>query len=267
MPTPKRQYSSVRGTLSRRADTTLSLVALSVAFLAWFLVTYEYAPDKRLVLGLFLPSPMDIVRGTQDLFRMGEMPGAIWVSLWRIAQAMFYTILVGVPIGVLMGSIPVIDALLRKFIDGFKSVPPTAFIGLIILWFGIEERSKTVFLFLGAIFYMILMTKNAIQNVPESYVTVATDIGASRLELIRGVLIPGALPQIWDAIIVCNGLMWTYIILAEWVNANSGLGHTISIASRLNRSDEVFAGVIAIAIISASTDWALRAIRKRFLNW
>jgi NitT/TauT family transport system permease protein len=248
-------------------DTTLGLTAISVALVAWFFVTYEYAPDKRLVTGLFLPSPLDIVHGVQDLIRMGELPGAIWVSVWRIAHAMFYTILVGVPIGILMGSIPIIDALLRKFVDGFKSVPPTAFIGLIILWFGIEERSKVVFLFLGAIFYMILMTKNAIRNVPDEYVTVATDIGADRLRLIGRVLLPGALPQIWDAIIVCNGLMWTYIILAEWVNAQSGLGHMISIASRLNRSDEVFAGVIVIAVISAFTDWLLRAIRRRFLDW
>jgi ABC-type nitrate/sulfonate/bicarbonate transport system permease component len=81
------------------------------------------------------------------------------------------------------------------------------------------------------------------------------------------VLLPGALPQIWDAIIVCNGLMWTYIVLAEWVNADSGLGHMISIASRLNRSDEVFAGVIVIAVISAATDWLLRTVRGRLLNW
>lgn len=267
MPNLTQPAFTVRGSLSRRMDTALGLTAIAIALVAWFLVTYEYAPDKRLVQGLFLPSPQDIFHGTQDLIRVGELPGAIWVSVWRIAHAMLYTIVVGVPIGILMGSIPVVDALLRKFVDGLKSVPPTAFIGLIILWFGIEERSKVVFLFLGAIFYMILMTKNAIQNVPEEYVTVATDIGAKRLQLIGRVLLPGALPQIWDAIIVCNGLMWTYIILAEWVNAESGLGHMISIASRLNRSDEVFAGVIVIAVISAFTDWLLRAVRRRFLNW
>jgi NitT/TauT family transport system permease protein len=258
---------SVRGKLTPKQDAVIGLTAIAVVFVAWLLVTREYAPDKRLVEGLFLPSPGDIVGGMRDLFKNGELPASIWVSLWRIAQAMFYTVVVGVPIGILMGSIPFVDAMLRKFLDGFKSVPPTAFIGLIILWFGIEEKSKVVFLFLGAIFYMTLMVKNAVRNVPQEYVTVATDIGASSWQLVSRVLLPGALPQIWDAIIVCNGLMWTYIVLAEWVNADSGLGHMISIASRLNRSDEVFAGVIVIAVISAATDWLLRTVRGRLLNW
>src|SRR5579862_4208692 len=104
MSTFTQQAFTVRGSLSRRMDTTLGLIAIAIALVAWFLVTYEYAPDKRLVTGLFLPSPLDIVHGLQDLTRIGELPGAIWVSLWRIAQAMFYTIVVGVPIGILMGS-------------------------------------------------------------------------------------------------------------------------------------------------------------------
>ena len=85
--------------------------------------------------------------------------------------------------------------------------------------------------------------------------------------MISRVLLPGALPQIWDAIIVCNGLMWTYIILAEYTNATSGLGHLITIASRLSRSDQVYAIIIVIALISASTDWLLRTVRKQYFDW
>ncbi|HLJ55782.1 MAG TPA: ABC transporter permease [Chthonomonadaceae bacterium] len=267
MANPLSGLFTVRGRISRRTDTIVGLSALLIVLIAWLALTSEFSPGHRLVTGIFLPSPLEIVRGTQDLVKLGYLPAAIWVSLWRIVQAMFFTVLVGVPIGIAMGSVPVVDSAFRRFVDGFKSVPPTAFIGLIILWFGIEDRAKVVFLFLGAIFYMIVMTRSAVLNVPEEYTYVATDIGATGLQLIWRVLVPGALPQIWDAIIVCNGLMWTYIVLAEWVNADSGLGFIINIASRQSHSDQVFAGIIVIALVSALTDQALRAVRARFLNW
>jgi NitT/TauT family transport system permease protein len=240
----------------------LGLLSLGIAVGIWCIVTYG-----GFIKPLFLPKPSDIYFGLQELIKNGMLPGSIWVSLWRITQAMFVTIAIGVPVGILMGSFPVIDALLRKFLDGGKSVPPTALIALVILWFGIEERAKVVFLVLGAIFYMVLMTRTAIRNVREEYVMVATDIGASPWQMIGWVLLPGALPQIWDGIIVCNGIMWTYVILAEFINAQSGLGYMINIAQRLNRSGEVFAGIIIIAVISALTDWLLRSVRTRFFNW
>lgn len=262
-----REAFRVRGKMPRSLDTLIGLIAILIAFAVWFILTHGPSPDKRLVRGAFLPSPMDIASGAQELAKNGYLLNNIFISISRIFQGMLITTAIGVPIGILMGSIPVVDSLLRKFIDGGKSVPPTAFLGLIILWVGIEEKSKIVFLFLGAIFYMILMTKNAIQNVREDFITIATDIGANRWQVIQKVLLPGAIPQIWDAIIVCNGLMWTYIVLAEWVNAQSGLGYMISIASRLSRSDQVYAGVIIIALVSASTDWLLRSIKKRFFDW
>ncbi|HLK58653.1 MAG TPA: ABC transporter permease [Chthonomonadaceae bacterium] len=260
------QAFTVRGKIEPRLDAMLGLGAIALVLIVWVCITLG-PPDHRMIPPVFLPAPRDILDGVQDLVKAGQLPGSIWISVWRIVQGLFFTILVGVPLGILMGSYPFLDSALRKFLDGGKSVPPTAFVGLIILWFGIEERSKVVFLFLGAIFYMTLMTKNAIQNVRDDYVNVAVDLGASNWQIIQGVLLPGALPQIWDAIIVCNGLMWTYIVLAEWVNAQSGLGYMISIASRLSRSDEVYAGIILIALISALTDWMLRAVRKRFFNW
>jgi ABC-type nitrate/sulfonate/bicarbonate transport system permease component len=83
-------------------------------------------------------------------------------------------------------------------------------------------------------------------------------------------LLPGALPQIWDAIAVCNGIMWTYIVLAEYINSNQenlGLGYLLSVSSRTNESGQVFATLIVIALISTFADWVLQSIRKQFLDW
>ena len=124
---------------------------------------------------------------------------------------------------------------MRKIINGAKSVPTTGILGLVVLWFGLDEQGKIVFLFIGSIFYMIILVKNAVANVNEDYVRVAVDIGANRWQIIWRVILPGALPQIWEAIAVCNGIMWTYIVLAEYLNANEenlGLGYLLFMGGR-----------------------------------
>lgn len=262
-----REALRIRGKMPRSLDLMLGMLSLGIALLIWIYVTSGPSPDKRIVRPSFLPSPKDIVLGAMLLIKQGTLLKHILVSLGRIWTAMLITTAVGIPIGILMGGVPFIDSLLRKFLDGGKSVPPTAFIGLIILWAGIDEPAKILFLFLGAIFYMILMTKNAILNVREEYITVARDIGATTPQIIMKVLLPGALPQIWDAIIVCTGLMWTYIILVEFQAANSGLGYLIAISGRLSQSALVYVGIIVIALVSVTTDWLLRLIRSRFFNW
>ena len=108
-----------------------------------------------------------------------------------------------------------------------------------------------------------------IGSVREDYLRVALDVGANRWQMIWLVLLPGALPQIWDAIAVSNGIMWTYIVLAEFINSSPdqiGLGYLLQLGSRTQESGKVFAALIIIAVISSLTDYALQSFRKRFLN-
>jgi ABC-type nitrate/sulfonate/bicarbonate transport system permease component len=255
----------VRGHLSHRSDLLIGLAGIATLLLLWSVVTYG-----GWVKPLFLPTPGMIWEGLVDFQRRGWLLPAIGRSFARVSYALGLVILVGVPIGVLMGAFPAIDAFLRKIINGAKSVPTTGIAGLIVLWFSIEERAKIVYLFLGAIFYMIILVKNAIQSVREEYLRVALDIGARPPQMVGRVLFPGALPQIWDALAVCNGIMWTYIVLAEFINSNEqqlGLGYLLFIGSRTQDSGKVFAMLILIGAISSLTDWILQAVRRRFLNW
>jgi NitT/TauT family transport system permease protein len=256
---------AVRGRLSPRADLGLGLAGLGILLAAWCIASYG-----GYVSPLFLPSPSGIWEGLVDFNHRGWLFPAIWRSTWRVAQGLILVILIGIPLGVLMGAFAPVDALLRKMVNGAKSVPTTGLIGLIVLWFSIGERAKIAYLFLGAIFYMIILVKNSVHSVPEDYVRVALDIGANRWQTIWRVLLPGALPQIWDAIAVCSGIMWTYIVLAEYINASEdqlGLGYLLSIGSRTQDPGKVFGALILIAVISSVTDWLLLAFRRRFLNW
>ena len=256
---------SIRGKLSPRADFLFGLAGIATVVLLWCVLTYG-----GYIRPLFLPSPTDIWEGIAAFYERNWLLPAIWRSFWRVTQSLLLVIAVGAPIGLLMGAFAPADAFLRKAVNGGKSVPTTGLVGLIVLWFSIEERAKIIFLFLGAIFYMIILVKNAVLNVNEEYLRVARDIGATRWQQISRVLLPAALPQIWDAIAVCNGIMWTYIVLAEFINSNEaqlGLGYLLWIGSRTQESGKVFGTLIIIALISSLTDWFFQTVRKRYLNW
>jgi NitT/TauT family transport system permease protein len=262
---------AIRGHLSPRADLLYGLAGLGLLLVVWCVLTYSNPP---LVKPLFLPSPTGIWEGLRDFqTNPGHEPWllpAIWRSFWRVTRALFFVVVIGVPLGILMGAFAPADAFLRKIVNGGKSVPISGILGLIVLWIGLNERGIITFLFLGSICYMVILVKSAVLGVNEDYLRVAQDIGTSPLQTIWRVLLPGALPQIWDAIAVCNGIMWTYIVLAEFVNQNErelGLGYLLYIGSRLNESGKVFGTLMIIALLSTLTDWILQTMRKRFLNW
>jgi NitT/TauT family transport system permease protein len=251
--------------LADRSDPVIGFCGIALVVLIWCGLTYG-----GVVPPLFLPTPGDVWRGLADLNNRHWLIPAILRSFLRVSESLSLIVLIGVPIGVLMGAFAPVDAFLRKIVNGAKSVPTTAIVGLIVLWFSVEERAKIVFLFIGGIFYMIILVKNAVLKVPEQYIRVALDLGANRRQIIRRVLLPGAMPQIWDAIAVCNGIMWTYIVLAEFINSSEdrlGLGYLLFIGSRTQNSGQVFATLAVIAVLSSFTDYLLQSIRQRFLDW
>jgi len=255
----------VRGQITPRKDLTLGLAGLTLAVILWCVLTYG-----GFVKPLFLPSPTGVWEGISSFAHKGWLDRALIASTFRVLKSLFLVVLVGVPIGILMGSFPTVDAFLRKIVNAGKAVPPPALIGLIVLWFSIEEKAKVIFLFLGAIFYLIILVKNAIAGVREEYVRVVTDMGASSLQVITKVLIPGAMPQIWESITVCSGIMWTYIVLAEFINSSQdqiGLGYLLQIGSRTQESGMVYGALILIVLVSVFFDFIMNQIKKRFFAW
>jgi NitT/TauT family transport system permease protein len=126
---------------------------------------------------------------------------------------------------------------------------------------------KITFLFIGIVFYFIPLVANAVQGVPTEFLDVAKMLGAKKIDVIRRVYIPHALPQIFDGLIVINGIGWTYVILAEIINSRGGLGYLVSIAGRLQRTDEVFAGLLLIMFIAIASDRLLHYMRRRYFFW
>lgn len=185
----------------------------------------------------------------------------------RILAATVLAIGVGFPVGILMGASPKINAFLGPVIDPFRSAPIVATMPIMMVWFGVDESMKVAFLWLGAVVYLIPMVRDAIRAVPLEYIISAQDEGATSWEVLRYTLIPLAMPRIADAVIVSISIMWTYITVAEYTNANNGLGTIIQDGRRAGNMDLVFAGVILVLIVALVTDVFLRWARGKMYPW
>ena len=194
------------------------------------------------------------------------LTATLW-SVGRILAAFVLTLAVGIPIGVMMGASPKINAVLSPLIDPFRSAPVVALLPIMVMWFGIGESMKVVFLFIGAVVYLIPMVRDAMQAVPQSHWISARDLGATPWEAVRKAVLPMAMPRIADGVIVATSVMWTYITVAEYVNAREGLGQLIQNARRFSAMDQVFAGIIVIIALALITYQLMQFIKRRLYPW
>jgi len=252
-------------TLEPAQQRLLGLGSVLVVLLAWTALSASGWLSKNQ-----LPSPWAVA---QALAYLGWYEGhsqlasaTLW-SVGRVATASALVIVIGIPLGVLMGSSPRINAVFSPLIDPFRSAPVAALLPIMVMWFGIGEFMKIAFLFVGSIVYLTPLVRDAIRAVPEGYLVSAQDIGATSWECIRKVLVPLAMPRIMDAIIVGVSVSWTYITVAEYVNAQEGLGQLIANARRLSATDQVFAGITVIMAVALLTYQSLMALKRALYKW
>jgi len=243
--------------------------ALGISSVAAVVILWALAAGLGWVPPAKLPTPWEVADGFVRLAwdaERGEsllLTATIW-SASRVLVAGVVVVIIGVPIGVAMGASPKLDAALSPMVDPFRSAPIVAVLPLLVIWLGIGELMKVTFLFLGAVVYLIPMVRDAVRAVPRTYYVSARDLGATEFEAVRHAVIPIAMPRIADAIIVSVSVMWTYITVAEYVNAKKGLGQLIQNAKRFSAMDHVIVG-IAIIIALALITFQLMRIMKRFL--
>lgn len=188
-------------------------------------------------------------------------------SVGRVLLAGVLVVLIGVPFGVLMGSSARVNAAFSPLVDPFRSAPIVAISPILVMWLGIGETMKIVFLMMGAIVYLVPMVRDAIQAVPQTYWISARDLGASPSEAIWHSVLPMAMPRIADAVIVSVSIMWTYITVAEYINPEAGLGQLIQNARRFSAMDQVFAGIFVIITLALLTYQGMTWIKRWMYPW
>jgi NitT/TauT family transport system permease protein len=258
---PNRLFA-LREPLPRSTSVMLGFVMPVLVLGAWCLTTYGgFAPPD------FLPSPTEVIRGTLQLFIEHDLGLAIWISTKRILIAFFLAAAVALPLGVLMGSFEPVNRLFEPIVAPLRYMPISAFIPLLILWFGIYESQKVAFLFLGVFVYLLPVVVTAIRAVPEELVQTSLTLGASRLQVVRTILVPASLPEIFDSFRVMNAISWTYVILAEAVNPEHGLGYMVELARTHQKASWSFAGLLVIGGIGLLTDTLIRAVSSALFRW
>jgi NitT/TauT family transport system permease protein len=252
----------LRTPLPQGTSFALGLVSPIVLFGAWCGLSYGgFAPPD------FLPSPTEVLRGILQLFIEHDLWSAILISSRRIGIAFLLASAVALPLGVLMGSFEAVNRLFEPVVAPLRYMPISAFIPLLILWFGIYEKQKIAFLFLGVFVYLLPVVVTAIRSVPEELVQTALTLGASKFQVIRTVLVPAALPEICDSFRVMNAISWTYVILAEAVNPEHGLGYMVELARTHHKASWSFAGLFVIGGIGLITDSAIRLFWNVAFRW
>jgi NitT/TauT family transport system permease protein len=241
------------------------LFALPVLlFVVWCALTLG---GKPVVDKLFLPSPVAVLQATLRMIFDGTLSSHIGASVFRITVSFLAAAAVAVPLGVLMGAFEPVNRLLEPVMAPLRYLPISAFIPLLILWLGIGEEQKIAFLFLGVFVYLLPVVVTAVRAVPEELVQTSLTLGASKLQVITTVLVPHALPEIFDSFRVMNAISWTYVILAEIVNARSGLGYMIQLAGSHLKTDEIFSGILVIGVIGLVTDAGIRFFNGLVFRW
>ncbi|WP_423747842.1 ABC transporter permease [Halopseudomonas nanhaiensis] len=245
-----------------RSAAILATIGLCSPFIAWWLYTALGLADP-----LFMPSPEAVAQRVWRWWTDEGLLADIGISVYRVMAGFLLSALFALPLGLYLGTYRTVQATLEPLIDFIRYMPAVAFIPLVMLWVGIDEGSKILIIFIGTFFQMTLMAAEDVRRVPMAQIEAAQTMGASRGEIIRLVILPSARPALLDTLRITCGWAWTYLVVAELVASNSGLGYAILRAQRYMHTDKIFAGILLIGLIGLLTDQAFRWIGRRAFHW
>ncbi|HSL23190.1 MAG TPA: ABC transporter permease [Vicinamibacterales bacterium] len=242
----------------RRAVRRLAgLGGLLVVLLLWWLATSGAGSEERLISPVILPSPAEVLRSAPSLWTERALLASIAATLKRVLIGFGLAALVGVPLGVVAGSWRVVEAAGAPLALFGRNLPVAALIPLTILWFGIDETQKVMFIFIACVPFVYSDVAAAIAGVPDRYVETAQTLGASSPQIVRKVLLALALPDIYNSLRHLFGLAFGYIMLAELINAQHGLGYLLMTSQRRGMSEHIILILLIIGLLAYGIDRVL----------
>ncbi|MCA1647863.1 MAG: ABC transporter permease [Chloroflexi bacterium] len=232
-----------------------------------FVAVWQFAAFRRVVPELFLPGPLDIA----NAFGAYVAKGSIWPDMWISGQELMYgfllSIVVGLPLGILMGWYRRLNMALDPFITFFYSIPRVALTPLLIIWFGIGINSKIAVVFLGAVFAIVINSSAGVKNLDPALIKAARSFGAGDAQLFRTVVLPGSVPFILTGLRLGLGHALTGVVVGELVAAQAGVGLMMATAGATFQTSKVFVGLVIVASTGVMMTYVLSRIEQRFQSW
>lgn len=209
------------------------------------------------------PKPIEVLRGIVELLQKGLLLKYVVASLFRVTGGFTLAVLIGVPLGLVLGWYARAFQALNPMIQIFRPISPIAWIPVAILWFGVSDAAPIFLIFLASVFPITVSAIAAVQNMQPVYLRAARNFGLSRAQLFRRVVFPSCLPQVLTGIRIALGVAWLVVVAAEMIAVNSGLGYLIIDARNAGkRYDLVVAGMVMIGLIGLVLDLLVRQLEK-----
>ena len=248
--------------IPKRIEVSVGLAVALIILGGWCLLTYG-----GLVSPNFLPAPHEVVAALIKTTLNGSLPKNILASVEVIYAGFFLSSILAIPIGIFMGSFRIVAAAIEPVVNFVRYLPVTSMIPLLILWIGIGIEEKIAVIFIGTFFQQIVLIADVSAQVPRDLLNVAYTLGARRRQVVSRVLVPATLPGVMDTLRVTMGWAWTYLVVAELVAADSGLGYMSLQAMRGLHPDIIFLAIFVIGFLGLATDEVFKWIRARALPW
>ncbi|SIQ37110.1 ABC transporter permease subunit [Pseudacidovorax sp. RU35E] len=247
--------------------TAISIATVAVLFLLWWAAAaLAWLPP------LVLPSPASVwdafVAAVKGQGQGGKplLEHFLW-SLSRVFGAFALACVTAVPVGILMGVSRTLRGIFDPIIEFYRPLPPLAYLPLVIIWFGIEETSKVVLIYLACFAPLAVAARAGVRSVGSEQIDAILSLGANRWQVIRHVVLPAALPDILTGMRIAIGFGWTTLVAAEMVAATAGLGQLVLNASNFLRTDVVVMGILVIGVVALLFDLLMRRIEGWAVPW
>ena len=251
----------IRRETAPRIRLTLAVGAWAVLIAIWVgLTALDVLPPFS------LPDPAGVVAALGRLWTEYDLLGNVFMSWWRIAQAFLWSAAVAIPLGLLMAAFRWLHDFINPVAAPMRAMPITAFLPAFIALFGMEEAMKVAFLWFGMFFYLLAVVAEEVSRVDHSLLETAYTLGAKRRHALW-LMFRAAFPSIFGSFRILYDIGWTYVILAEMVNARKGVGYMVEAARKVLDFERVYAGIIAIGVAAFLFRWLLTALERWLFPW
>lgn len=249
-----------------KTEKILTFSTWGSIFLVWYIITK---------LGIFtptlLPGPVRVWRAFLNILENGYNGVPLWLHLGasfkRLFVALFFAIFSAVPLGLLSGYFDKVEAVIDSVVEFYRPLPPLAYYTLLVLWFGIDDASKQILLFLAAFAPIYIACVSAVRKLNQDFVLSAKSLGAAQKDVFFKIVLPASLPEIFTGIRTAFGVAYTTLVSAEMVAATSGIGWMVLDASNFLKSEVIFVGIIIMGITGVIIDAGLRFLERKLIFW
>lgn len=249
-------------TISRKKYAFLASLSFGSVLLSWIILSNTIETAR-----IFLPSPIAVLDDAVRLFRSESFVADILASIWRVSIGFLAAVAVAFPLGILAGTVKSVDAVVQPFNDFVRYMPVAAFIPLSILWVGIGDVQKMLIIFMGTVFQLIPLITDVTASMPKHLIELGYTMGGKPWQVVFRVVIPSCLPVCYDHCRVALGWAWSYLVVAELVAAESGIGHVIIQSQRFIQTGKVITGILVIGLIGLIFDQLFRLPKKVIFKW